>query len=267
MTQLVQNMDVVPFIILFSTCSAIFKNRNAYFQYIKDLQQFKTLYNRSYINVLFNSYVHFEHFRGAKKATFNRLPDDLDYVKSANTLTLLQYQCSTHANLHEVYDKDTQLLDICCRTVCQKNNYKYNGKPHASLFRLFWLNWQDVYETPMLVCEMVYHVANRKHKNIHNMIKNQPFKTFDSHSLPIIIKYLIEYLSIEMNHKFQVCVGGLLFALIRDRLSDFQMEQDLLKSCIKEGVIHFNTLKEQNPFPDYLFLQLLELYFDQVVLL
>lgn len=255
---LIQHLDVVSFIILLSTCKHFYKSRKICQRFLPDCKKYNEYAEGSLITELLNSYINLPYFSLSKYNvnSIQKSISKIDHKKTKNTLSIIGYSCLSAATIcvFDSYKTDTILLEICCKTVCRKYRYKYT-QPYAKLYCLFWNNWFKSCVNILDICELAYHIKNRKYRNVYNTLsaiqfRSQPSNVFDT------LSFIVNYIEMQCDNKFKAILFCLLFMYISRNIDDLSSNVNNIElfraTAIMKAEEISNRLEKMLELPTYL---------------
>lgn len=254
--QIVNNMDIVSFIFFMSTCKHFYDLRKVCIKFVSDTEAFKHYSQTPLISMLMNSYLVLTKFRDTECEIIGKLPSRIEHDKIRNTMTIMGYYCEKHPTIYEYHHTcNTTLLEICCKSVCRKYRYKYT-RPYHRLYRLFWCDWYLIGVNMIDICELVYHIKNRKYRHVYDTLMNLKFRLVNKQMLYDTVKFVHKYMELEDKKEFNACMIYLIYAyfthdinVLKDLLTD---KVRLKKVVMEKAKEHIFELRQLQTFPTYL---------------
>jgi hypothetical protein len=207
--------------------------------------------------MLLHSYINIDF--GKKETTIVlKLPSKLDYTKSKNTMNTVAYYSTLWSDMYArntelCFSLYSELLEMCCKTVCQKNRYKY-AKPYHRLYRGIWgtIQWKTSCLNIVDLCEIVYHIKNRKYAKLYNTLLNLDFSIIGCNNVIYTVQYITEYTNYETNPVYKAVLICLIYMYlgVNNNFATFTKRfQDVI---MEKAVEHTIYIKDMSMFPKYL---------------
>lgn len=256
MSHIVQGLDIPTFIFFMSTCKYLFAMHHTCKWHVYDIHQFYMHYDpRPYIPMLLNSYIDIGCMQTKQNNIINKLPKKIDYITLKNTMNILAYYqlCNLKTINDSVYD--TCVLETCCKAICQYYKYSYK-RPHDSLYRIFWQDWQYICVNVIELCEIAYHIRYRKYHTLYNMMCNLKFRLVYSCSMFDTISFLIKFVEYEINKQFKAIVVSLLYMYLMNDMDEIVKSPNFNKifkdTVITKAYEFMQNIQDMHKFPKYL---------------
>lgn len=224
------------------------------------IQDFK-LYKEFDINAFsfLNSYINTDAFRNKEDVITNKLPYKLDLMKTRNTIAIISfYACNNPAiyNLNAAlrYRVYGNLLEMCCKAVCQKYKYKYLKSYYCKVGWFIWgtTAWNKCCINMVELCEIVYHIKNRKYAKLYNTLLNLEFRNVEYSCVYDTVKFLTDYANYEANITYKAVFACLIYMYLNvyNNFEKFPNRFQIIASeKASEHVAKINVLTQ---FPLYL---------------
>lgn len=252
--QIVGGLDVVSFVFFMSTCKQLYNSRNAYIEFMQDFSQYKEFGINPFL--FLNSYINPDNFKNKNDKIIDNLPYKLNYVKTKNTINVMSFYATYNANIYNLnaalrYKVDANILDMCCKAVCQK--YRYNfSKAYYKLNFIIWgvQEWKKSCLNIIDVCELVYHIKHRKFSRVYNTLLQLDFRIvkepYDT------VKFLTDYATYETNPMFKAILISLIYMYMNTK-NNFDTFTDIFQNiAIEKAYEHIEYISEMKQFPMYL---------------
>lgn len=253
---IVYELDIASFIFFISTCKYLFAMRHTSKWYVNDIYKFYWEYDpRPYIPMLLNSYIDIERMQSKERRIIKNLPKKIDYKMLKNTMNILpHYQlCNPSTFVHIAYDES--ILETCCKAICRYYKYSYK-RPHESLYRIFWQDWQYLCVNVIELCEIAYHIRHRKYHTLYNMMHNLEFRLVYSCCIFDTISFLIKFVEYETNKQIKAVVVCLLYMYMMNDIDGLMQSSNYNKNfqdtVIEKGYEFIECIEEMHKFPKYL---------------
>lgn len=246
------NLDVVQFIFLLTTCKQFYNMRKTALHFLTDESSYSNYDNKSrFITAFLNSYI--THTTYSER--YLQAGCKYDEKRIKNTLSIIGYKCTLDSKLHEIHKTNDQLLVLCCKAICRKFRYKYN-QPYHRLYRLFWLNWHTCGISIWDLCELVYHIKNRKYKNVVTTLNSITYRESNTDYLFDTLSYIIAYIKNDQDNRYVAIIICLMYMYITENINNLN-ENIKLSSSFKEVIIekayeHIESVKAIDAYPKYL---------------
>jgi hypothetical protein len=254
--QCMKTLDVMSFVIFMSSCKYLYNSRFVYMKFVECITQYEEYGISPFLYL--NSYINMDSFKNKEDKITMKLPSKLDYTRTKNTMNIVGFYATEWS---EIYDKDARLrfsiysdlLEMCCKAVCQKYRYKYS-KPYHRLYRTIWssIQWKTCCLNIVDLCEIIYHIKNRRYPKLYNTLCNLQFRAGGYKSAVNTVQYITDYAKYETNHYFKSVLIYLIYTYVgmNNNLAMFPKTfQDVIMVKASE---HIEYIKDMSMFPKYL---------------
>lgn len=246
------NLDVVQFIFLLSTCKQLYQMRKEGLKFFKEGNNYSEYDSTSkFIAVFLSSYIDIPSYQTDCYGKYLLPGTKLQENKIKNTLSVIGYHCTQNTKLHKIYKTDDRLLVMCCRAVSKKFRYKYK-EPYHRLHRLFWLNWHLCNVSVFDICELIYHIKNRKYRNVFNLLSSIKFRESTTDNSIETLNYLVTYIKCDNDNKYVATILCLMYMHIVHTKDSDQYTPHLKQTIIEKSEQHTEALNNVTEFPKYL---------------
>jgi len=290
------NLDVVSFIFLLSTCKQLFQVRKALMRCHGDEEKYQQydegvpltyMMFYSYINILGfkeNSAIVLKYPRANEttvdavienlqydyeiadkcKTMLRILPKKVDLLRVKNTFVIMGYHCfrNPQVKLHNNRELQDILAEFCCKAVCRKYNYKYS-QPYHKVVSLFSHNWHESCVNMVDMCEIAYHIKNRKYNRLYETLWNMKFAWVDYTQIHQTIDFLMKCVNSEDNNirwgcsiKYKAIIICMIYMYIQNDIPEFQKSPKFTdkfkKVIVEKSYEHMEDIGYMLEFPKYL---------------
>jgi hypothetical protein len=208
-----------------------------------------------FIAVFLSSYIDIPRYQmdcyGNYLSSDIKVVSKLQVNKIKNTLSVIGYHCTQNTQLHKTYKTDDHLLVMCCRAVCKKFRYKYK-QPYHRLHRLFWLNWHLSSISILDICELIYHVKNRKYMNVFNLLSSITFRKSTMDNSIDTLDYLVTYVKCDNDNKYVAAILCLMYMHIMHTKDSVKYTIQLKQTIIEKSQQHAEAIINIPEYPKYL---------------
>lgn len=208
--------------------------------------------------MLLNSYINLDVMREKQKDVLQKLPYRLDLEKTKNTMSIMAYYHICYRFTNGVDTYNPSILEMCCKAVCHKYRYKYT-QPHSNLYRCFWNignSWQNCCVNIVDLCEISYHLRNKKFRNLYNLLWNFEFRFTHSSCAIYTILYLTDYVNLETNKNLKAVIICLMFMYIQTELEallpDPYFNKKSRTTLVEKSYELIEDIDRMTSFPRYL---------------
>ena len=252
---IVHNVDIVSFIFLMSTCKYFYDLRMVLVRFVSDSEQYKEYLEMPIINILMNSYINLAKFRVKLQLMIDKPSNKNDYHKMKNTMTIMACYCAKYPGMYN-FHCTIVMLDMCCKSVCNKYRYKYSKQPYHKIYKFFWEKWHTCGINFMDICEIIYHIKNRKYRNLYNTLANIKFRIVNKQTIYNTIEYMQSCTKLEDKIEFNTGMIYLIYPYMTcnmDVLQEIANTNINLKTIIMEKASeHVWEISEMPTYPKYL---------------
>ena len=251
--QIVKHLDVVSFIMLLCTCKHLFKLRKGCMKFLHINEKFAEYCDKlPYVAAFSSSYIQLQRFSIPEKypSVISCSNKTIDEQKLNNTLMVLGYHCTSNPEMFGPFRHNFGLVDLCCKLICQKFNYKYT-RAYSKLYSIFWLKWHIINVNVIDICEIAYHVKNRKYRNLMSKLASI---NFDIHKKNVnqTLSYMMKYLEFQFEKHFRIAIIYIIFAYIEENVEYIKSLPKLCITIQQKANELSNNLLDVKSFPKYL---------------
>ncbi len=198
--QISQSLEIVSFIYFLSTCKRLYGQRSILMRCMKQPKNYDKYNDDNFARVIMNSYINIDdyclpYYKGMLVDTgfvkLLKFPPDLCEAKLSNTMKIVNYHCTEDPQTWTRCKYKAELFaDLHCNIVCQKYNYRY-FKSSEQIKELFWYNWHNINIKMLDLCEIAYHIKQRKYQRLQASLESIQF---DVHilNIPDTLKYMLD---------------------------------------------------------------------------
>ena len=282
------NIDVVSFIFFLSTCKQLFHLRKALMRYHSDNEKYQQYDIVPLVHVILYSYIDFHGFRenseipartscadeglveamikqsnyeyniGKKcKSMIQKLPPVVDISRVKNTLTIMGYHCfkNQHVKLYSNRVMVKMLPELCCKAVTRRFRYKYT-RAYYKVEAQFYYEWHESCVNMLDLCEVAYHLKNRKYNRLHETLCNMQFVWVDFTQIHQTVDYLVRFANGESCIKHKAIIICIIYMYLRNDITEFKKSpkctDKFMNVVLEKAYEHIEDIEHIRAFPKYL---------------